>query len=68
MSDKTLFVRMNVKSNVKREIDILAASEQRNTYEIVEDMLNLYKANAVGSKSQSKKIKSVPVADVISAH
>jgi hypothetical protein len=64
---KDEFVRMNIKQGAKREIDIIAASEQRPVYEIVEDMLKLYKAAAVG-KSLSKKSKPVSVADVIATH
>lgn len=66
--EKNTFVRMNVKSTTKREIDIIAASEQRDIYEVVEDMLKLYKIVSVGKTPKSKNNKSVPVADVVAAH
>ena len=60
---KDTFVRINVKSGQKREIDILAASQQRNVYEIVDDMLRIYKA--VLAKPNRKKIEHIAVEDVI---
>lgn len=67
--ENTTFVRMNVKSDIKREIDILAASEQRPVYEIVDDMLKLYKAVAIKRATKStRKVEDVPVADVIATH
>ena len=60
---KDTFVRINVKSNQKREIDILAASQQRNVYEIVDDMLKIYKA--VLAKPNRKKVEDTAIEDVI---
>lgn len=59
------FVRMNVKESNKREFDILAASEQRPVYEIVEDALKLYKSIALTKKKN--RTKNVPVADIVAA-
>lgn len=42
--EKTTFQKISVKPEVKREIDIIAATEQRYTYEVVDDMLKLYQA------------------------
>ena len=41
---KPNFLKIAVKPNVKREIDIIAASEQRHVYDVVDDMLKLYQA------------------------
>ena len=43
------FLKIAIKRNVKREIDIIAAMEQRSVYEVVADMVNDYKAK--GSKT-----------------
>ena len=68
MSDeKKEFKKVSVPHDLKREIALLAASESRYEYQIVEDALKLYKAVSVG-KSTSKKSKPVPVADVIATH
>ena len=41
--EKEEFAKLSVKSNVKHEIDVIAATERRFVYEVVEDMLKLYK-------------------------
>lgn len=46
MEQKDEFTKLSVKSTVKHEIDIIAATERRFVYEVVEDMLKLYKAVA----------------------
>jgi hypothetical protein len=65
--EKTTFLKIAVKSDVKREIDILAASEQRATYEVVDDMLNIYKAVVMGKKPHPLS-KEVSVSDVVASH
>lgn len=66
MADKKIFRKISVSETVKREVGIIAASEGRFEYEIIEDALTLYKAVAVGKSPRSKNTKSVPIADVIS--
>lgn len=63
MTDENKFQKVAVKSPTKREIALIAASEGRYEYEIVEDALTLYKAVAV--KGGKKTHKIVPIADVI---
>lgn len=57
--------KIAVRFATKREFAIIAASERRPEYEIVEDALKLYKALAV--KKRKTVVKDVPVQDVISA-
>lgn len=45
---KPNFLKISVKPAVKREIDIIAASEQRHVYDVVDDMLKLYQAAVAG--------------------
>lgn len=59
--------KLYVPLSLKREIAIIAGSEQRPEYEIVADAMNLYKQVALG-KSPKKNKKPVPVADVIATH
>jgi hypothetical protein len=69
MADKTKFEKVSVKPEVKREIGIIAASENRFEYEIVADAMNLYKQVAIGKGPIVKKNrKTVSVADVIASH
>lgn len=49
--NKPNFVKIAVKPDTKREIDIIAATEQRYTYEVVDEMLKLYKASVVEKPS-----------------
>lgn len=63
---KDTFTKLSVKSNVKREIDILAASEKRDVYVVVDDMLQLYKAVVLGKAPRPKEI--VSIADVVANH
>jgi len=44
------FVRINIKNDNKREIDIIAAAEQRPVYEVVDEMVNIYKSTKTGKK------------------
>lgn len=60
--------KIAVPEELKREIAIIAGSEGRPEYRIVEDAMRLYKAVAVGKSPRSKKTKSVPVVDVIASH
>jgi hypothetical protein len=61
------FVRINVKEPIKREIDIIAASEGRHVYEIVDDALKLYKAVVV-KKTARRKVKEVTMAEIVANH
>lgn len=64
--EKTIFVRINVKENLKREIDTVAGHEQRPVYEIMEDAWKLYKLVAIGKLPRpDKKYKAIPVVEVI---
>lgn len=55
--EKEEFAKLSVKSNVKHEIDIIAATERRFVYEVVEDMLKLYRqvVNKAPKSRNSKK-------------
>lgn len=46
------FVRINVKSDNKREIDIIAAAEQRPVYEVVDEMVRIYLTTKTGKKNR----------------
>lgn len=52
--------KVSVTKAVKREIDLLAADEQRSVYILVEDMVEIYKRHKTGKKSP------VDIADAIS--
>jgi hypothetical protein len=52
--------KVSVTRDVKREIDLLAADEQRPVYILVEDMVEIYKRHKTGKKSP------VDIADAIS--
>ena len=66
MADKKIFRKISVSETVKREVGIIAASEGRFEYEIIEEALRLYKAVAIGKSPRSKNTKSVSITDVIS--
>lgn len=51
--------KVGVTKDVKREIDLLAADEQRPVYILVEDMVEIYKRHKTGKKSP------VDIADAI---
>jgi hypothetical protein len=63
------FKKVSVKEPIKREIAILAATEDRHEYEIVADALKLYKVAALkrGTKSP-RNLKNVPVSEIIATH
>ena len=68
--EKTAFVRINIKEDLKREIDTVAGHEQRPVYEIMEDAWKLYKLVAIGKpikggRKANISIESVSVVDVI---
>jgi len=65
--EKTEFIRMNVKTDVKREIDIIAAAEQRPVYDVVADMLKIYKGVTLKARKNLKN-KPVTVAEYIVSH
>lgn len=50
--ETTPFVRINVKSDNKREIDIIAAAEQRPVYEVVDEMVRIYMTTKTGKKNR----------------
>ncbi len=56
------FVRVNIKENVKQDIDVLASIEHRNAYEVMADAIKLYKAIAYGKtdKRLKKIVESLP--------
>ena len=56
--EKEEFAKLSVKSNVKHEIDIIAATERRFVYEVVEDMLKLYKYVVIGKTPKGNGKKS----------
>ena len=68
MEEKEEFSKVSVKSEVKHRIDIIAATERRFVYEVVEDMLKLYVAVTSKSPTKSPKSrngkKSKPMSDV----
>lgn len=62
------FVRINVKENIKQDIDVLAAIEKRHVYEVVADALKVYKAlyhNGDSSKKLRKAVESLPETELI---
>lgn len=64
---KSQFLKMAVKPDVKREIEIIAASEQRPIYDVVSDMLEIYKATTSKAKKAARAAKTVTVAEFIAA-
>ena len=61
------FARINVDENVKREIDIIAATNQKPVYKVVEEMLSIYKAATVETlpaPRSGKKVKLIKAARV----
>lgn len=56
IEDKT---KVTVSKEVKREIDLLAANEQRPVYDLVEEMVEIYKSAKTGKRGP------VDVSDVI---
>jgi hypothetical protein len=63
---KPSFLKVAVNPEVKREIDIIAASEQRPVYAVVSDMLEIYKATTEKRKKITKRAKVMTVAEFIS--
>lgn len=77
MDEKQEFLKIAVKAEIKHEIAVIAATERRFVYEVVEDMLKLYKQVAFGktkkmppAKSRNGKNKQSPseVASMIAEH
>jgi len=64
---KTKFVKVSIKESVKREIDIIASSEQRPVYDVVADMLEIYKGVTLKARKNFKS-KPVTVAEYIVSH
>ena len=44
--------KVSVNKETKREIDIIAASEQRPVYVVVDEMVEIYKATKTGKKAR----------------
>lgn len=63
----TQFLKVAVKRDVKREIDIIAAHEQRPVYEVISDMMEIYKATSLRAAKAIKKSQPVTVAEFITA-
>lgn len=65
--DEEKFVRINIKENVKQDIDMLAVIEKRHVYEVVADALKLYKSVAYGKtdKKLKKIIESLPETEIV---
>lgn len=64
-AEKPQFLKVAVNPEVKREIDIIAASEQRPVYAVVSDMLEIYKATSAKAKKTTKGAKAMTVAEFI---
>jgi len=58
------FARVAVRPEIKREIDILAATAQRPVYELVAEMVNNYKLVAISTLPHPVDGQVVPVAHV----
>lgn len=65
MEKKEVLKKISVESAVKQEIDMIAAYERRHVYQLVAEMLKLYKH--VNSKPvvRKKVVKDVPVSEFI---
>lgn len=63
--EKEEFAKLSVKSDVKHQIDVIAAIERRFVYEVVEDMLKLYKEITVKKSPRSNKKNSRSISDVV---
>lgn len=65
--EKITLKKISATEEIKREIDIVSAHEDRPVYEILGDAWELYKQVAIGKGPIVKKNqKSVSVVDVIS--
>jgi hypothetical protein len=65
--EKEEFTRINIKQSIAREINIIAAAENRPVYVVVSDMLELYKATSIRASKRIKSAKPVTVAEFIAA-
>lgn len=63
--EKEEFAKLSVKSDVKHQIDVIAAIERRFVYEVVEDMLRLYKEITVKKSPRPNKKSSRSISDVV---
>ncbi len=61
---KTNWAKVNIKPEVKREIDILAATAQRPVYELVAEMVNNYKLISISALPHPVDGQVVPVLHV----
>lgn len=68
IKEKSVFEKVAVKPEARREINLLAASEERHVYEVFADMLETYKAVKVGKLPKPKGSKSVTIVEAIQSH
>lgn len=68
VKEKAIFEKVAVKPEVRREINMLAASENRPIYTVVEEMLETYKAAKVGKLPKPKNGKGVTIVEAMQAH
>lgn len=64
--NKKGFVKVAVRPEVKRAIDILAAEKQRPVYELVAEMLANYKLISVSSLPHPVDAETIPVLHMVS--
>lgn len=65
---KSEFLKVAVKRDTKREIDLIAASEQRSKYLVIQDMLETYKAVKATTLPKPKGGKRVKVVEAVKVH
>ena len=68
VKEKATFEKVAVKPEAKREINMLAASENRPIYAVIEEMLQTYKAVKVGKLPKPKGCKEVTIVEAIQVH
>lgn len=65
---KSEFLKVAVKRDMKREIDLIAADEQRPVYVVVEEMVNMYKQAKHGEQlPRAKKSKKALSTKLVAA-
>ena len=65
MDEEKTFKQINVKPEVKRQINLIAAAEARDVYNVVSDMVELYKAVTLRAGKTEGKAKPVTIAEFI---
>lgn len=66
MDEKT-FKQINVKPEVKRQINVIAAAEGRDAYAVISDMVELYKTITLRAGKVEGKSKPVTIAEFVAA-